>query len=769
MNERNTDIHTLLNEVFEHATHTAEPETFYIPLAELESACTDSSTRDTLACTCAKWIMAQPELEIQSALLKGFLYLDIQKQPTNPCRGKSLARPVFQHLLLQDNAQLSHDQLTKPQDSTLVQIPACLRIAFQHVRYDEATKWYRLETVHTTFPLHAERAAVSQVLLAELKHFVTVTINHGGILKRMSYNQQDKPLFAFLCRHVERIVYDIPDAPLQSFPDAKAALSNTNLHSTFLPILSCPYRSAEIAARLAKQARYLGDLFIYHAVTCHTTAMQVFFQELEKKVVQSPDQPRQFLQWLLPLAQSERQAKRLVTQVSQHNEQTPASIVLFRQLSILLDQPKVLWDQPLTLTDRAWLEDHWQRIWQAEFHNVRNRLQDPKGFHESFLGPRAWIRLTEQQLSLLTIYQKGYDVQYRQVLAEASSWRVFVSMLYVKLYPLFLIPLTYPELVADLRLFEDPYFFQQFDETQENVSHCVDAEGNTLLHYALQVYPQLPIEVQQRVQTLCLLSNPSIRNRVNLTPKEYIPSDLPEAALLHDLLKRSQRQGARFYQTRHSVLEEREIMGEGHAFIDIVGETRILAPVEHYIATHLVRRWVPQLLQNPARIHEAFEYMTALETARVQRMMGVDDLLAAFETIRKNATFGWLGERYSQLHGRMKAYERPFREADETCVRAQQKSYHRGDLVVERQLAEEKVGREQAEAGQKKERARAVHFEEENAELRARIAQLEAQQGKPSSDEPVPVPTRSWTSFFFRTPPAEAPAEAKPAAESGPS
>src|SRR3990167_9674480 len=101
MNERNTDIHTLLNEVFEHATHTAEPETFYIPLTELESACTDSSTRDTLACTCAKWIMAQPELEIQSALLKGFLYLDIQKQPTNPCRGKSLARPVFQHLLLQ--------------------------------------------------------------------------------------------------------------------------------------------------------------------------------------------------------------------------------------------------------------------------------------------------------------------------------------------------------------------------------------------------------------------------------------------------------------------------------------------------------------------------------------------------------------------------------------------------------------------------------------------------------------------------------------------
>ena len=54
----------------------------------------------------------------------------------------------------------------------------------------------------------------------------------------------------------------------------------------------------------------------------------------------------------------------------------------------------------------------------------------------------------------------------------------------------------------------------------------------------------------------------------------------------------------------------------------------------------------------------------------------------------------------------------------------------------------------------------------ENAELRAKIAQLEAQQGKPSSDQPVPTPTRSWTSFFFHTP-TEAQAEAKPAAESG--
>ncbi|OGT64722.1 MAG: hypothetical protein A3J38_00385 [Gammaproteobacteria bacterium RIFCSPHIGHO2_12_FULL_45_9] len=35
-----------------------------------------------------------------------------------------------------------------------------------------------------------------------------------------------------------------------------------------------------------------------------------------------------------------------------------------------------------------------------------------------------------------------------------------------------------------------------------------------------------------------------------------------------------------------------------------------------------------------------------------------------------------------------------------------------------------------------------------------------------SSDNPAPTPTRSWTSFFFRTPPA-AQAEAKPAAESG--
>src|SRR3990167_1612540 len=73
----------------------------------------------------------------------------------------------------------------------------------------------------------------------------------------------------------------------------------------------------------------------------------------------------------------------------------------------------------------------------------------------------------------------------------------------------------------------------------------------------------------------------------------------------------------------------------------------------------------------------------------------------------------------------------------------------------------------QAEARINQAQTKIARFTKENAELRAQIAQLKAQQGKPSSDEPVPTPARSWTSFFFRTPPTEAQAEAKPAAESG--
>ena len=106
-------------------------------------------------------------------------------------------------------------------------------------------------------------------------------------------------------------------------------------------------------------------------------------------------------------------------------------------------------------------------------------------------------------------------------------------------------------------------------------------------------------------------------------------------------------------------------------------------------------------------------------------------------------------------------------QAETAAIQEERAMFAKRANQAEARVKQAEIKINQAEIKINQAEIKTARFAKENAALRAQIAQLKAQQGQPSSATQDQPPTRSWTSFFFRTPPTEAPAEAKPAAESG--
>ena len=736
MNTRYEDETVLLSKLYEYAVQLDEPIAFQETVRQLETQCTPAM-RAEVARQCATWITAQAEITVQAALLKGLLYHEIAKQPSTPCRGKSLARAVHQQLLLQHNETLTVAALSTPADCLNIQIPLCIRIAFQAVRYDQATKLYHLELVRASFPLHAERQIIAQLLLAEIKYFVTATMaeHHADVRNRMNYNTQDA-IFSTLCKHTEKVLYGIEEVAIQSFEAACMGLHDKAASENFLPVLGCPYRVADLELRLEQQAQYFADLFLYHAVTGHVDAMrQFFYGHLHARVFDPQgvntygtasvaamhwqaargertrgEDPDEKLPDTDPRIERNLDPERLA-----HQE---TSRILYRDILLLLHLPDDILTEELSIETKQTLKNALQGIWHTILSTVQVNLQNMST--ERLVGAAALQQMSHDHVELLRLCWQPHVAQYVEMIDTASTLRSLIHSLYITLYPVCLLEVACPELSTTHELFYDDSVRVQFDDRNYAIGHAVDAAGDTLLHHALRQYAQLPSIMRRRVQLLCLFSHPDACNQAGETPQMYVTEKTPDYTVLMDLLDQSRQQGVRFYEARKRILNIRNALRAGETGVDLVAETKRLMPVEQYLATHRVYRWLPRIVHNPKRIDEAWAYLKALEQGRVERMMGLDDVLAVFDAIRAGAEWGFFKQWGSWLHQGVFDYSSPFRESDERCVQAGKPSLNRGDWIVERR-------RQSAGERHAQERAEANFRDKEEAEARARAAEARAE------------------------------------------